>query len=199
MFVLVFSMFAFSVFSQGFGVRVGLNSANVTLNEDPQEGLDLGSVIGFQVGVDYEMVLSESLFFNPAVMYSTKGYKVSGSFFEQTFEATSSFNYIDIPLDFVYKMDMGVMKVGVFAGPYLGYFLGGKVTSSFGGEEKSDDLDTDGFNSLDYGLDFGAALYFNKISIRASYGLGLANLAKDAKDDESIKNKVISLTAGYRF
>ena len=151
--------------------------------------------MGFQIGVDYEMEISESLFFNPALMYSTKGSKFEIDFFGETFESTSTFNYIDVPLDFVYKIGLESMQVGVFAGPYLGYFLGGSSES----DGEKEDIDTDEVNALDYGLDLGVGLYLEKISVRVFYQLGLANLVKDAEGDESVKNKVLGVTAGYRF
>jgi len=192
----MFSFFALSVFSQGFGVRAGLNLASVSLDQDLPEGIDIGNTMGLQIGVDYEMAFSDALYFNPAVMFSTKGFKYTGEFFGEKFESTSSLKYIEIPLDFVYKMGAEGMQFGVFGGPYLGYFMGGTVSI----EDESEDIDSDEVNSIDFGLNFGLGMYLNNISLRASYGLGLSKINSDDTDGEgSIKHKVISLTAGYRF
>ncbi len=198
--ILTFSFIGSAAFTQGFGIRLGANLAKQKYDfaDIDRSKFETISLFGLQFGIDYEFGFTESLYFNPAILYSSKGTKLKITFFEETLEGTTQMNFIDIPLDFVYKMDVGDMKVGLFAGPYLGYFLNG--TSSI--EEEKVDIEKDDVNVLDYGLDFGVGLYVGHLNFRISYELGLADIGKKEEsynNDGTIKNRVLSFTAGYRF
>ena len=62
-------------------------------------------------------------------------------------------------------------------------------------EREFEDIDADGFG-IDAGLLVGASFMLNeKFGIRASYYLGLTDVAKDGAADENYKNNTISLSA----
>lgn len=195
--------FSYSAFSQ-IGVRAGINLAsfNYSADDETQDLFKFKSNLGFQAGIDYEMNLGGSLFFNPAVLYSQKGSKLEFDILDEVIEGKFVHNYIEVPLDFVYKFGSDDMQFGVFAGPYIGYFLGGYNEGD--GEEKEtytkEDIE-DGFNRLDYGVELGLGFYLSSINVRAYYSLGLANVMKleEGDPDVSWKNKGIGLTVGYRL
>ena len=194
---------SYSAYSQ-IGVRAGINLASFSYSaeDDSEDAIKFKSNFGFQAGIDYEMNLGGALYFNPAVLYSQKGGIMEIDFLGEKFETKMVHNYIEVPLDFIYKFGSDDMKFGVFAGPFIGYFLGGYAKVE--GEDKQtyekEDID-EGFNRLDYGVELGLGFYLNKINVRAYYSLGLANFAKleEGDPDVSWKNKGIGLTVGYRL
>lgn len=195
--VIAFSMTSHYYSQATFGLRAGLNLANMT--GKALNGLDTKSLTTFSVGavVDYE--LSESLSIESGLFLSNKGYKVE--FSGNTY--STNINYLEIPVNVSYKLDVGDNKLNLFAGPYIGLAVGGKTKSDFAGIDDADiefgTDDTDMLKSSDFGLNVGAGFQIEKISIRAQYGLGLSNLDPSGNSDMEIKNAVIGISLGYMF
>jgi hypothetical protein len=177
------------------GPKAGLNLATAKLS---MMGISIDEkiLIGFHVGILSEIPLSGNLCLQPAILYSAKGSKYS--FMSEEFKASPSF--IEIPVNVVYKIDLGVAKLLLNAGPYAAYGIGGKydfdgdpVDIVFGTSEDDD------MKPLDFGLNIGAGVEISHIIISANYGLGLANLSPVTSNDEEIKNKVIGFSLAYLF
>jgi hypothetical protein len=195
--VIAFSMTTQYYSQATFGVRAGLNLANMT--GKALDGLDNKSLTTFNVGavVDYE--LSESLSLESGLFLSNKGYKIefSGG------SSTLNINYLEIPVNVSYKLDVGDNKLNLFAGPYIGLAMGGKLKTDVSGIDDVDiefgTDDTDQLKGSDFGLNVGAGFQIEKISIRAQYALGLSNLDPAGESDMELKNAVIGISLGYMF
>lgn len=193
--ILFFAVFAMSAYAQtGLGVRAGLNLANQTFSAD---GFDISpdAKIGFQLGVVYGVAINETISFRPGLLYSTKGSSIKQEFLGEEIETTSSFNYLEIPLDFVYQTG----KILINAGPYIGYALSGSVSD---GEESEDiDWEDDDTKRTDFGLNFGLGYHITpEFSLNLNYGLGLSNLVDgESSEDFTSKNTNIALFGIYSF
>jgi hypothetical protein len=110
-------------------------------------------------------------------------------------------NYLEIPINAIYKIEVGSSKLCINAGPYLGYALSGKT--SIGEESESlavGSSDDDDLKALDYGFNIGAGIEINDaITIGLQYGLGLANLFIDSDNGYKLNNRVIGISVGYMF
>ncbi len=187
--VLMLVGFSYAAQAQ-FAARVGVNLANQSFSPEI-EGVSNAFSPGLHLGVTYEHMLSDALSLRPGVLFSMKGSKQEIDFLGVTAEATSKFNYLEIPIDFVYKMAMGDNMLNIHAGPYVGMLMTAKV--------EDDDVKED-VESLDYGLNLGLSYHFGKIGVGVNYGLGLANIAKtEDGDDSTVKNNVLALFASYAF
>ena len=169
-----------------FDVKAGLNLAN---QKYTYEGSSVSpdSKIGIHLGAIGEMDFSENFTFQPGLLFSMKGCKAS--------DEKLALNYIDIPLNFLYKVDAGDMKIFGQAGPYLGYALSGKVEDEdieFGSEDGQ-------MKRLDYGIGIGAGVQFGNIQASLSYNFGLNNLISGGDSDNSIKNNVLGISVAYLF
>jgi hypothetical protein len=192
-----------------FGLQGGLNLSNVTeKDKDVTYSKDYKSKPGFNLGVTAEFSKSEKLSFESGLFFSTKGHKVE----DTGIKITVNFNYLEVPVNVIYKIDLGSSKVFLKAGPYFGYAVSGKVkanekifddangnptdeiTIKFG-----NDKDNDNLKAIDYGLNFGAGVEFNQMTLGFQYGLGLANLALDTSNSYKMSNKVMAVSIGYRF
>ena len=110
-------------------------------------------------------------------------------------------NYIQVPVNFQYKIDLSGPKLLVQAGPYLGYGLGGKTKVM--DIENSIKMGSDeAFKAIDYGVVGGVGVQFGQIQIGAGYQLGLANIAntfQGLRNEKSIKNTGLNFSLTYLF
>ena len=202
-----------------FGVRAGLNLTNFSLkiNEKKRDG-DLGPKFkqGFQIGVVGELALSDNFAIQPGLLVATQGckYKYSsgtGSL-KSEYKATTNLNYLQIPINAQYKLDVGNMKLLLLAGPYFGFGLSGKAKweAKYGSESDSGDekakfgKNRGEIKPLDFGLGLGAGLQFGNIQAGLGYNLGFANLYNKfddgvLPDNITQKNYGLALTVTYLF
>ena len=164
--------------AQTFGVRGGLNLANLTGDGDDDNKMK----IGVEVGPMVEFNLTETIDLNVSALYSLKGSKAETIIGD--FEAKN--NYIEIPV----LAHIGLGDSGFFAeaGPYLGLLLSADV----------EDVDVkDSYKSTDFGLRLGLGYDFGGIRANAHFGLGLSNISEN--EDVDIKNQVIHVGLAYLF
>jgi hypothetical protein len=89
----------------------------------------------------------------------------------------------------------------------MGLSGGSKLETTYGGNTESDteavnwgsDAENDDFKRLDFGLVAGAGVEINSILIGVSYGYGLANISSYTADGTRVSNRILSVSAGYRF
>jgi hypothetical protein len=188
-----------AAFSQGFGVRAGVNLQTVNGKDDAGKKLENDMTIGFHAGVNF----------------STKGAKET---FE-SFTTTYNLNYLELPIHLVYKPQLGSGKLIVGFGPYLGYGLMGKVKPEEGSDKdikfKQGDLSdaeimdmATGEKLYLKGLDAGADIFFGyefafKLSVQFNAQLGLLSMYPsyngDDQDESIMKNTGFGVSLGYRF
>jgi hypothetical protein len=117
------------------------------------------------------------------------------------YEATINLNYLQIPVNAQYKIDLGDMKLLLQAGPYLGYAISGKTKSKSGGIKEEEKIKfgnkNDEMKAFDYGLGFGAGLQFGNIQTSLGYNLGFVNISNINK--RNTRNNGLSLTVTYLF
>ena len=109
-----------AAFSQGFGVRAGVTLQNITGEAD---GEDLESALqpGFHAGVFYEISVASDFYFQPNLLFNMKGAK------DDDIDANMNLGYIELPLHFLYKPQLGSGKIIVGFGPYVAYGVTGKL------------------------------------------------------------------------
>lgn len=174
--------------AQTFGIKGGVNFANVTISGGGVSMSPTG-ITGFHLGLVADFKLQEKLSFNTGLLYSLKGFKMPGT--------TDKINYLEIPLNLAYKFSISeTSDFFVQAGPYLAYGLSGT--------DKTDGVSTDIFSDgyakrLDYGLGFGGGVQFGSIVTSINYELGLADLNDDSTTSEKLKTKTFQISVAYMF
>ncbi|MBN2480655.1 MAG: PorT family protein [Bacteroidales bacterium] len=177
-----------------FGPVAGLNLSTMTIKV---LGLNFDSetVVGFHAGVISEIPVNENFVLQPAVLYTTKGadYTVIGE------EIALRPSFIEIPVNILYKYDVGPVKLFLKAGPFIAYGIGGQIESN--GIEV--DIDYGSGNAdmkpFDFGLNFGAGVDFNNFLLSGQYGVGLANLTSIEAGNAEMKINVIGISLAYLF
>ncbi|MBC8486945.1 MAG: PorT family protein [Bacteroidetes bacterium] len=191
---------SYQSFAQTFGIKAGLNLANMTIKDDEETySDDLKMRPGFNVGGMVEITLVNDLSLQSGLFISQKGYKYE---FDDNWKGSVSLLYAEIPVTAKYTFDVG--KVGIYGetGPYFGMGLTGWYKSEFEGEKDSDNIvfgkDED-FKLLDIGIRFGAGVEISSVQIGLYYDLGLANISHDDSGGYKMTNKVLGFTVGYWF
>jgi hypothetical protein len=200
-------------FGQLFGIKAGLNLSTMlkkdninTYSDDYKLNPD------FHLGMTAEFPLNEILSLETGFVISPKGYRVhnketvSGEPYETKVKA--NLLYFDIPLTAKAAFSVENARIFVFTGPYTGVGIRGKIKSEVtsGGSTIADQEDINwgsgeqkDLRRFDFGLTFGAGIEVNSVQIGLSYGLGLANISPVTDGGRKISNRVLAVSAGYRF
>ncbi|MBI9054119.1 MAG: PorT family protein [Bacteroidales bacterium] len=191
-----------------FGPKVGLNLANVAGDNTEDAKMKMGLQIGFVTDIAF----SDAISLQTGLMFSQKGTKADLDIATETYTMKTNVNYLEIPINAVYGLNLGSNKLQLFAGPYVGIGLTGKTSLDMDGSDDMDiqfvndyvdvDADKTGLKRFDIGLNFGAGYKINNIQIQANYGLGFSNLIPDfdgEASDDKVSNRVIQLSVAYFF
>ena len=173
-----------------FGVRAGLNLTNIKYSGEGSESADMKP--GFQVGVVGEINIPGLIAIQPGIIFAQQGCKFD--------EWTTALNYIQIPVNVIYKVGLGPAHLLLQAGPYFGYGISAKSKYD-GNSEKlkfgsGDDAD---IKAIDFGLGVGAGVQLGSIQAGIGYNFGLANLDPEGSSDFKAKNNGLALTVTYFF
>lgn len=200
MIVAILAIITTNSYSQSIGVKTGLNLSQIFMKDQGGNIRDTpGIKPGFHVGVFAELPVTGVFYFEPELLFSTKGYTLA---IVEPLKYKANLNYIDIPLNAKAIFDIGGAKLyGVF-GPYIGIGLSGKVkyenstddyNIKWGSESEND------FKRFDFGLTFGAGVEIKSFILGASYEIGLANVSANTDIFNQISNRVIGISIGYKF
>jgi hypothetical protein len=168
--------------AQTFGIKGGVNFANVNTNYLGGMSASPKPLTGIHIGAVADFKLSKRLYFNTGLLYSLKGAKV-----EETQLSVYRIEYLEMPLNLAYKFPL-TEKSDFFiqTGPYLAY--------GFNGTEE-----TRGESQIDYGLGFGAGVQFGSIVASVNYELGIADLWEYSSATMNNNNKVFQISLAYMF
>ncbi|MCB2375999.1 PorT family protein [Hymenobacter sp. BT635] len=198
-----------------FGPRVGLNVANIATDLPGSIEIDTKTIFAPQVGLTLNAQFG-NLSVQPSLLFSQKGYKLEEEEDDYSFKATTRLSYAEIPVNLVYTTG-GTEGFQVFAGPYVGFGIGGKskFEEDDNGEKSSGEADikfaskegdaekTEYVRALDFGLNAGVGYKAGPIQAQLGYGLGLSNLVPNDEDDKDpefeFKNRVFTLSISYFF
>ena len=204
-------------------VRVGANLSGVNLVNPDGKKENTATIPRFQAGLAADIPLVADFYLQPSVLYLGRGYKQNGGWLaapDKEFRA--AVNYVEVPVNVLYRPRLGFGSLLLGAGPYVGYGTDGSWKVDQGqvligdimiepqGDAifKNDDSDGE-FGKYLYGKpwDYGVSLlagyeFFHKLSIQFETKLGVANLQPDIDGDASdgkMKNRVYGLSIGYRL
>jgi len=153
-----------------------------------------------------------NFYFQPGIIFYNKGRKflqVQDTAVSNTLQVKSSeaINYIDFPLNLVYKIRLGgTTKFIIGAGPYLSFFYSGKLkteTISKQGDYSLDENNDPGvgngpgkYTTLDYGVNGLAGFEFGRVFLTANYSRGLNDFYEAVGYNGEFKHQVIGGTLG---
>ncbi len=169
-----------------FGGEVGVNMSNVMSSPSVSTTM----AIGARVGPIMDYAINDHFSIQPGIMFSMMGFKID--------PVTETINYIHIPINVLYKFDVGPGKLFVGLNPYLGYALSGKVSGGGVSESITFGSNEGDTKALDFGIG-GQVGYELPMGLlfRVGYDYGFANLSNES--GETINNNCIHISVGYLF
>ncbi|MDZ7737902.1 MAG: porin family protein [Bacteroidales bacterium] len=194
-----------------FGILGGVNFQTLTGTDHSGAELDNEMLTAYHAGFNIQIPIAPEFYFQPGLLYSLKGAKNTG-----TITTATKVSYIELPLNLVYKGQLGNGFFIVGLGPYVSYGIGGKVTTTGGDAsldtdvifqnsvELSDPLTATYFNPFDAGgnifagYEMAGGLFFQ---LNTQLGMLKANPenAWFSNDEASVKHTGFGLSLGYRF
>ena len=180
-----------------FGIRGGVNFQNLNGKDASDDKLDNKLKTGFNAGVNAEIPVGIDFYLQPGVLFSTKGAKIEDT------DNKISLSYVEVPVNFIYKPELGEGRMILGFGPYAAFAVGGKYKP-----ENSNDVDIEfgdapsEFKRFDAGANLLAGYEFsNKLSFQLNAGLGLVNINNRPTGDSksTMKNTGFGVSLGYRF
>lgn len=198
--VVIATLLTTGIFAQQkttFGIRAGVNFQNLNGKDAGDDKLENKLKTGFNAGVNAEIPVGIDFYVQPGVLYSTKGAKVEDT------DNKISLSYVEVPVNFIYKPELGEGRMILGFGPYAAFAVGGKYKP-----ESGDDIDIEfgdtypEMKRFDAGANLLAGYEFsNKLSFQLNAGLGLVNINNRPSGDSksSTKNTGFGVSLGYRF
>jgi len=198
--------------TMSFAVIGGLNFQNLNGKAFNGDKLKNDMLLGYHFGANVQIPIVPEFYFQPGILFSTKGAKNVSTLST----STTKLNYIEIPLNMVYKASLGKGFFMLGFGPYLAYGIGGKVTtkgSSITLEQNvkfksivqsGDDLLVPYYKPFDAGANIFVGYEMSSgIFLQLDTQFGMLNINPEYKgftaDKSSVKNTGFGLSVGYRF
>lgn len=195
-----------------FGILVGANYQNLNGKAYNGDKLTNDMLMGFHAGVNVQIPIAPEFYFQPGVLFSMKGAKNKST----ASTSTTKINYIEVPLNLVYKGALGNGFVMLGFGPYLGYGISGSVKTEGSSialnqdikfksvVETGDNLLVPYLKAFDAGANIFAGYEMaNGIFLQLDTQFGMLNINPEYKgfpdDKSSTKNTGFGLSLGYRF
>lgn len=200
-----------------FGINGGVGGQKFTGDDDLGNNLDTKFAVKGHLGVDVDIPVGTDFYFRPGLTLIQKGAKVKETILGTKYETEANLFYLDIPLNFIYKVaSSGAGHFAFGFGPYVGFGIGGKIKTTSGSNEVKQDVEYRGtvkstdpqdkayFKRFDGGANLLAAYEFaSGFSVGLGGQMSLTDINSDyegqTNDKSKTKNLGIVLNLGWRF
>jgi len=195
-----------------FGILGGGGMQTLTGTDYWGVKLDSKLTPGFHAGGNVILSIFQDFWFQPGILFSVKGAKQN--IIPDDITKTVSLSYIEVPLNLLYRPQLGDGHLLLGVGPYGGYgVLGrervksGTITTELTVKYLTDASEEPTTYVYYRGLDAGANIFFgyefyNGILLQLNGQMGLLKVNSDyglPNDKTSKKNTGFGLSVGYRF
>ncbi|HSO85484.1 MAG TPA: porin family protein [Draconibacterium sp.] len=216
--ILIFTLFVSMAMAQSgvpgktsFAVLGGVNFQNLNGEDNSGKQLENDLLIGYHAGVNVQFPVAPQFYFQPGLQFSTKGAE-SVSLLTPTYKLS----YIEMPLNFVYKAQLGNGFIFVGLGPYVAYGVAGKAIYEGGSVTSESDIvfknevvlgdplltvyvkPFDAGGNILFGYEMAGGLF-----LQMNAQLGMLDIKPDhylnPDDSSTLKNTGYGLSLGYRF
>lgn len=178
-----------------FAILGGINFQNLNGKFSSGDKLANDMLLAYHLGVNVQIPIVPEFCFQPGLMFAVKGAKNTTTIFGAEFTDKTKINYIEMPLNLVYKGALGNGFIMIGFGPYLAYGISGKQT--FEGDSFTLERGID-YNAFDAGGNIFAGYEMaSGIFLQLDTQLGMVNINPD--DEPTTKNTGFGLSFGYRF
>ena len=181
-----------------YGVVGGLNLSSFTVKEKGGDKKSQDLLVGVRAGITADLHLADEFYIGTGLLFAGKGGKDKNDS-----KSKLTLSYLQVPVNFMYKPQLGSGNLVVGAGPYIAYGIKGKYKID-DGEVKGklnafkDEAGDGKLKRLDAGLGIVVGYELkNNLYLGLHTDLGLVNIA-DNKDFK-IRNFSSGISVGYKF
>ncbi|MGE7778032.1 porin family protein [Chitinophaga sp. NPDC101104] len=212
------------VFGQvSVGVRGGMNASNIEFSGDAADIIGKGymdPLYGWHADLLLNIPLANRIYLQPYFRYIRKGATIRDQpWLKPDVPGTlvskgrrMELNYLELPLNVVYKLPVGKGYLTGGLGPYLGYGLSGRYTyqTTRDGQVQSheyrkvrfsgggDDADVIRMSRWDAGAHFSVGYeFFSSLTIAANCNIGMKDV--DRSGFTRSRNQYVGLSVGFLF
>lgn len=182
-----------------FGIVAGPSFSSYTskVNGDKETS---SLLTNFRAGLTADLQLADEFYIQPSLLYTGKGGKeeVFG------FDTKTNVGYLELPINFMYKPEVGNGNLFIGLGPYFAVGLNGNRETVVNDAVVKNDIEFGDENGQMKRFDAGANFQVGyELPMGLNFGLftdlGLVNLQGNGDDDNSFRNTAFGVTVGYKF
>ena len=182
-----------------FGIVAGPSFSSYTYKvSGDKETSDL--LVNFRAGLTADLQLADEFYIQPSLLYTGKGGKeeVFG------FDTKTNVGYLELPINFMYKPEVGNGNLFIGLGPYFAVGLNGNRETVVNDAVVKNDIEFGDESGEMKRFDAGANFQVGyELPMGLNFGLftdlGLVNLQGNGDDDNSFRNTAFGVTVGYKF
>jgi len=189
-----------------FGVRAGVNFTNINGKDGAGNDLHGKLKTGMNAGINAEIPIAPDFYVQPGLLFTTKGAK------DKDWDKVKyRLSYLEVPVNLLYKPELGDGKLLLGIGPYAAVAVGGSYTDPTGNKKDfkfahdvtAAEASTPHMKRMDYGGNLLAGYEFSSgLSFQLIAQLGLADIHSEVQgvgDKAKYKNTGFGVSVGYRF
>jgi hypothetical protein len=192
----------FAIAQTRFGIAGGVSFSNMTqkLLGEKMSGLYQAGIV---FGVLVDMPMEKNGSFQAGLNFVQKGTHNKKTFFNPDQKTKLTLNYIELPLNVLFKISKTKLTVG--GGPAFAIGSGGQSRVETSGVPVEDDVsfgedEEDDFKAYDVGLNGQIAYNFTtSLFLAVNYTYGINSLFEDKSPDGQLWNRSGSVRLGYFF
>jgi opacity protein-like surface antigen len=178
-----------------WGLKAGVNFANVLLAPDLPTGFSKSARTGFLGGAFAEARLSDVFSVQFEALYTQKGFEVSSP----SGKATYRLDYLEFPLTAKATFGSGPLRPYLFAGPNVGIRLSADAETESGSGDFQDATRT-----TDIAVDLGAGVSYRlsggtALLLEGRYSVGLVNVFNTGPAGGTVNTRDLKILAGVTF
>lgn len=180
-----------------FGIKAGANLANVW--DEQGEDFRADPKLGFAGGIFFEIPIGNFIGFQPALLYSQKGFEGEGTLLGSAYSLSRTTSYIDAPLLLQLKPSP---FFSIVLGPQYSYLVNEKNVYTYGTNsvEQEQAFENDNIRKNVLGFLTGVDINFSNFIISGRVGWDFqTNHGDGSSSTPRYKNRWIQLTAGLKI
>ena len=172
-----------------FGIKAGPLFSSITTKTAGSNSTS-GLITSLQAGIVADILLAPQFYFEPGLLFAGKGGIING--------VKSSISYVEVPLDLMFKPQMG--DAGAFGGGTFFLGLGPYFGNAIGGNNVVFGPNTGNLKRFDAGANFQAGYQLPMgLNFSLTTDLGLINIMTNGDNNNGYHNTSFGFDIGYFF
>ncbi|SFW87871.1 porin family protein [Chitinophaga sancti] len=180
-----------------WGIVAGPQFSSYTTKGDNVSKQTSDLFTNVRAGITVDIPLAEEFYIGTGLLYSGKGGKDNG--------VKTNLSYLQVPVNFLFKPEVGTGKLNLGVGPYFAYGIAGKHKSTVGNAEVSvkafdDEAGPGKLKKFDAGMGIVAGYELPVgLYLGLNADLGLINAFDNTDNGRAWHNTSFGVSVGYKF